>query len=101
MTKTRKKRRSFTAEFKEQAVNLVLDRGLTRSQVAEDLGVSQAQVGKWVKEFESKGAEAFPGNGNLSPTDRRIKELEEQLKTACMERDLLKKATAYFANLKK
>ena len=101
MKKSNKKRRVFTAEFKEQAVSLVLDRGLTRTKVAQDLGVSQGQVGTWVKEFKQKGSEAFPGNGNLSATDRRIKDLEDQLKTACMERDLLKKATAYFANQKK
>lgn len=101
MKKSVKKRRVFTVEFKEQAVSLVLDRGLTRAQVARDLGVSQAQVGNWVKEFQDKGSEAFPGNGVLTPSERRIRELEEQLKTVSMERDLLKKATAYFAAQKK
>jgi len=101
MKKSGKKRRNFTGEFKEQAVSLVIDRGLTRAQVARDLGVSPMQVGSWVKEFQSHGSDAFPGKGNLTPTERRIKDLEEQLKTVKMERDLLKKATAYFAALKK
>ncbi len=101
MKKSGKKRRIFTVEFKEQAVSLVLDRGLTRAQVARDLGVSQTQVSNWVKDFQKNGLDAFPGNGNLTSTEQRIRELEEQLKTVSMERDLLKKATAYFAAQKK
>jgi transposase len=95
MKKTRKK---YTSDFKENAAKLVLEQGMTRTKVAQDLGVNINQVSKWVGEYQSKGGEAFPGNGRLSTQDRRIKDLEVEVRQLRMERDILKKATAFFAN---
>lgn len=93
-----KPRRKFTSEFKQGAVKLVLEQGMTRTKVAEDLGININQVSKWIKEFQARGSEAFPGNGQLSLQDRRIKDLEAENRQLRMERDILKKATAFFAN---
>lgn len=98
MTDQKRQRRNFSADFKVQAAKLVLEQGMTRAKVAADLGVSQGQIGKWVKEYQAAGAEAFPGNGRLSPNDQKIKDLEDENKRLRMERDILKKATAFFAN---
>ncbi len=93
-----KKRGYFTAEFKRSAAKLVIDEGMTRSKVASDLGVSEALVGRWVKEYSKSQEEAFPGKGNLPARERKIKELEAEVRQLKMERDILKKATAFFAN---
>ena len=93
-----KARRKFSSEFKENAAKLVLEQGMTRTKVAQDLGVNINLVSKWVGEYQSKGDEAFPGNGRLSPQDRRIRSLEKEVRQLRMERDILKKATAFFAN---
>jgi len=94
----KKVRRKFSSDFKENAAKLVLDQGMTRTKVAKDLGVNINQVSKWVDEYQSKGSDAFPGNGRLSPQDKRIKDLEVENRQLRMERDILKKATAFFAN---
>jgi len=98
MKKDRKPRRTYTAEFKSEAAKLVLSEGMTRTKVAADLGVTSQQVGKWVLEYQAAGSDAFPGNGKLLPQDQRIRDLENQVKQLRMERDILKKATAFFAN---
>jgi transposase len=93
-----KKRRTFTREFKESAAKLVLEEGMSRTKVARDLGISINQVSKWVKEFEANGSQAFPGNGRLLGQEAKIKHLEQEVRQLRMERDILKKATAFFAN---
>lgn len=94
----KRERRNFTADFKRGAVDLVIRQGMKKSQVAKDLGVRANLLGRWVKDFQEAGQAAFPGKGKLSPQDERIRQLEEECRQLRMERDLLKKATAYFAN---
>lgn len=99
MTEDQKKtRRQYNAEFKRDAAKLVVVQGMKRSKVAQDLGVSPYLIGTWVKEYLSSGENAFPGHGRLSPQDQRVRDLEEEVKQLRMERDILKKATAFFAN---
>lgn len=88
----------YSREFKEQAAKLVVEEGLSRRKVATDLSVSPSIVGKWVKDFQTNPDEAFPGKGFLAGSERRIKELENENRQLKMERDILKKATAFFAN---
>ena len=87
-------KRTFSKEFKEEAVKLVLEQGLKVKQAAEELGVSCSAMGKWVRDGKNQGAKAFPGSGNLSPDEKKIKELEKKVRVAEMERDILKKAVA-------
>lgn len=87
----------YTKEFKEEAVRLVLEQGLSVRQSCEELGVSYSGMRKWLKEKKHKGGGAFPGSGNLSPEDQKIRELEKKVKRLEMEREILKKATAFFA----
>lgn len=90
-------RRIISREFKEQAVRLVRTEGLGIKKAAADLGVSQSALRKWVDASKTQGVAAFPGSGNLSSEERKIRELEKKLRLAEMERDILKKATAFFA----
>jgi len=87
-------RRTFTKEFREGAVKLVVQEGVGVKQAAAELGVSVSAMGKWVREHRRKGSAAFPGSGNLSPEDARVRELEKKVRRLKMERDILKKATA-------
>ena len=95
MTAARKK---FTSEFKASAARMVLEENMTLTKVGKDLGVNINLIGKWVSEFKAKGGEAFPGNGVLSPQDKKISDLQKENRQLRLERDILKKATAFFVN---
>jgi transposase len=87
----------YTKEFKEEAVKLVNEQGLGVKQAAAELGVSYSAMRKWLQGKKTKGAGAFPGSGKLSPEDQKIRDLEKKVRLLEMERDILKKATAFFA----
>lgn len=91
--------RRFTKEFKVEAVKLVLEKGMTQVQVAKDLGVHASQLNKWIVQYQEDAMNAFPGKGRLKLEDQRVRELELELHRTRMERDILKKAMAYFAKL--
>lgn len=91
------KKNIFTKEFKEQAVTLVLVKGIGIKQASQELGVSKSALGKWVSEHRVKGVNAFPGSGKLSPEEQKTRDLEKRIRVLEMERDILKKATAFFA----
>jgi len=93
------KRRSYTEEFKKDAVELSFNSDKTIKEIAEDLGISYGNLTRWRREYKQKGDLAFPGNGNqkLTPEQQKIKELEDKLKEAKLERDILKKAVAIFS----
>lgn len=93
--------KKYSKEFKLEAVKLALEGGLTQSQAASNLGVGQSVLGRWVKQFRSNGQESFPGNGKLLPQDEKVKSLEKELKRVTLERDILKKTIAYFAEVPK
>ena len=100
MSKKKKVRRRYSKEFKEDACLLVLDEGRSKADVARSLGVNPASLGNWVKEFQKDRNSAFPGNGRerLTEEQKKIKELEKELRQARMERDILKKAITFVAN---
>lgn len=90
-------RRSFTAEFKHEAVKLVLERGMAVSQASKDLGLHVNVLRKWVMDAKANGAAAFPGRGRQRPDDAELSRLRHELARTKAERDILKKAIAYFA----
>jgi transposase len=90
-------RRSFTAEFKHEAVKLVLERGMTVSQASKDLGLHVNVLRKWVFDAKANGPTAFPGRGKQRPDDAELSRLRRELAKTKAERDILKKAIAYFA----
>ncbi len=91
------KRRSFTREFKVEAVRLVRERGVSVAQAARDLDVHENVLRKWVKDFEADPAQSFPGNGRMKPEQLEIERLRREVVRLRAERDILKKAAAYFA----
>jgi transposase len=90
-------RRRFGREFKIEAVRLIKDRGVSVAQAARDLDVHENVLRKWVKEFAADPAQAFPGPGQLKPEQLEIERLRREVTKLKAERDILKKAAAYFA----
>ena len=91
--------RQYTKEFKEQAVRLVTEQGLTLSQAARDLGINDNLISRWKKEFETQGAQAFPGQGQ--PQDVELARLRRENEVLRQEREILKKAVAIFSHVEK
>ena len=85
-------RRKFTREFKLEAVRLIKQRG-----VSQDLSVHQSQLRSWVKALADDRQHAFPGQGQMKPEQLEIAELKRKVIRLKAERDILKKAAAYFA----
>jgi len=87
-------RKKYTLEFKQDAVKLVTEQGYTISEAARNLGVNTNMLGRWKKEFEQEA------NGSRLPADERaeLTRLREENRRLKMEREILKKAAAFFAN---
>lgn len=94
-------RRKFSKEFKQEAVKMVLEDGLSKAEVSRRLDLSQGILGNWMKSFQADGIVAFPGNGKLKPQDEELRQLKKKLRDLQMENEFLKKSAAYFASLKK
>ena len=90
-------KRTFTKEFKDQAVKLILEQGMTRRQVSQDLGVGYSTLERWVAEVKKNGKDAFPGKGRLMPQDDQVRRLEREVRRLTIERDILKKTIGFFA----
>ena len=91
------KRKTYSKEFKLDAIALVTDQGYSRAEAARNLGISATQLGRWLKEAENDDGHAFRGNGKLTPEQLELRRLKAENKRLMMERDILKKATAFFA----
>ena len=90
-------RRQFSREFKLEAVKLVEDRGVSVAQAARDLDVHQNVLRKWMRDLAADPKQAFPGKGVMKPEQAEIDRLKKENAKLRMERDILKKAAAYFA----
>jgi transposase len=90
-------RRKFTREFKLEAVRLIKERGVSYAQASGDLGVHQSQLRSWVTMFADDPQHAFPGQGQMRPEQLEIARLKREVTKLKAERDILKKAAAYFA----
>ncbi len=90
-------RRVFTAEFKLEALKLVTEHGLTHAEAARKLDLATKSLREWQEQHERGELKACLGISKLTVDQQRIRELERELASAKMERDILKKATAFFA----
>lgn len=90
-------RRQFSREFKLEAVRLVKERGVAVVQAARELNVHENVLRKWVRELAADPQQAFPGKGVMKPEAAEIDRLKKEVTKLRMERDILKKAAAYFA----
>jgi len=90
-------RRKFSREFKIEAVKLVTERGVSVAQACRDLELAESVLRRWMREATVAPATAFPGNGQQRPELAEIAALKKEVARLRAERDILKKAAAFFA----
>lgn len=90
-------RTTYTAEFKLAAVKTITEQKLSVAEAARRLDISENLLRNWHKAFLKQGSDAFPGQGKLTPADDELRRLRAEVTRLKAERDLLKKAAAYFA----
>lgn len=95
----KKERRYFDREFKLMAVNLCLTSDRPAKEVADELGIRDEVLRRWIREHRQFGENGFSGKGSPNMTDdqREMARLKRELKDAQIERDILKKAVAIFS----
>jgi transposase len=94
--KSKRPRRSFTDEFKAGAVRLVLDEGKTIPQVARDLDLTESSVRNWVERARADRGKGKPGVLTTAEKEE-LSTLRKEVRQLRLERDILKKAAAFFA----
>ncbi len=92
----KRERRTHSREFKKEAVALVVEHGYSYAEAGRSLGVNGALIGRWRRQLEDNASEAFPGKGKRTAEQQHIHELETENRRLRMEKEILKKATAFF-----
>ena len=90
-------RRTYSPDFKREAVRLVTEQGLSRGRVARDLGLDPSTLRHWIKQLNDDPERAFPGRGHAR--DEEMRRLRREVETLRMERDVLKKALGIFSRM--
>jgi transposase len=81
-------KRVFSREFKLEAVRLVRERGVAKSQAARELGIHVNVLRKWIRDYEADPKQAFPGHGQMKPEQAEIAQLRRELARTKAERDI-------------
>jgi len=92
-----KQRKKYTKEFKLDAISLVTEQGYSCADASRSLDVNEKTLSRWVRESRDQGDDAFRGNGNLTTEQEELRQLREENKRLKMEKEILKKATVFFA----
>src|SRR5450755_3230022 len=92
-----KTQRTFTKEFKVEAVQLVESSKKPLTHIARDLGIADSMLHHWCKPFYEQGEQAFPGSGRQNPQEEEIRQLKRENDLLRQERDVLKKAIGIFS----
>ncbi len=91
------KRIHYSKQFKVDAVKLVTEQGYKVAEAARNLGIHHSSLRNWKKQLETDGNQAFPGKGHMTTEKDELYRLRKENKRLRMEREILKKATAFFA----
>jgi len=90
-------RRKYSKEFKLDAISLVTEQGYAIAEAARSLDINANVLGRWIRESRDKASDAFRGQGKLTEEQSEIRRLREEVKRLTTEKEILKKATAFFA----
>lgn len=93
----KRNRVKYTKEFKQDAVNLAIEQGYSASEVGRRLGISQTNVSRWVREYRRDQQDLAEGGVTRKELETEIRRLRKENQRLQMEREILKKATAFFA----
>lgn len=91
-------KRTYTPEFKREAIQLWQSSGKSASSIEEELGITPGLLSRWKRKQDKNGSDAFPGKGHLMPDQERMRQLERENAILRQERDILKKAVAIFSS---
>jgi transposase len=94
---SKRKRKSYSREFKLEAVGLITQKGYNIAEASRNLGIEYSVLRRWKNQFADDPQNAFPGKGKLKAPDEQLRQLKRELDRVKEERDILKKALAYFA----
>jgi transposase len=92
-----KVQKTYTPEFKREAVRLAQTSGKPITHIARDLGISDTSIHQWRKGLMEQGPEAFPGSGHQTAQEEEVRRLKRELEIVKQERDILKKALGIFS----
>jgi transposase len=92
-----RKQKHYSKQFKIDAVKLITEQGYKVSEAARNLGIHHSSLRRWKNELEKDSTHAFPGKGHMSPEKEELYRLRKENKRLRMEREILKKAAAFFA----
>ena len=95
--KKKQVRRSFSREFKVEAVRQVIEQNRSTAEVARELGIGAGLLGLWKQQLLGERETAFPGKGRLKVADEELRRLERENRRLRLELEFLKKTAAYFA----
>lgn len=92
-------KRNYTLEFKQEAVKLIIEQGYTHSDVSKRLGIPHANLSRWVQTYRHSGSVAKLGleKKAVVPEQQELEQLRKEVKRLRLEREILKKAAAFFA----
>jgi len=93
----KRKHSKYTEEFKQDAINLVIEQGYSTNEVGRRLGINQSNVSRWVREYRRDEQELAEGGIPPKELEAEIRRLRKENQRLEMEREILKKATAFFA----
>ena len=91
------KKKSYTKQFKIDAVKLVIEQGYKVAEAARNLDIHPNVLRNWREQFKTDSEEAFPGKGYMTPEKEELNHLRKENKRLRMEHEILKKAAAFFA----
>ena len=86
-----RQRKSYTREFKLEAVRLLETSGRGVGELERELGIGAGCLGRWRDAFQEEGEHAFPGHGHMRPEEERMRALEREVTILRQEREILKK----------
>jgi transposase len=92
-----KQRKTYTREFKIEAVRLLERSGRTQDEIADELGTSSSSLSRWKKKYGAGSEAASSGQGEPTPKEERIRQLERENEILRQERDILKKVVTIFS----
>ena len=93
-----RKLKHYSKQFKIDAVKLTTEQGYKISEAARNLGIHHSSLRRWKNQLKSDNSQAFPGKGHMIPEKEELYRLRKENKRLRMEREILKKAAAFFAN---
>ena len=92
-----RRHRKFDADFKRESVRLADNSDKPDRRIEEELGLYQGAIRTWRKQLQADPKDAFPGRGHQKPVEEELRELRRENECLKRERDILKKAAAYFS----